>query len=102
MWVIRVITSRPVVMLYYLITLFLWVTIFFYLVPKATGGWFAWTVSIAFGCIGALPMLAVGANAIWRTVRGLPLEVELETVCPHCGRPYEEGIASGPVHHDGE
>jgi hypothetical protein len=85
---LSIITGRPVVVTLYVLTLFLWSAVFFYLVPKATGGWFAWTVSIAFGALSVAPMLVFGATAAWRTVRGVPLHSDQSGVCPHCGRPY--------------
>lgn len=86
---LSIITGRPVAVTLYLLTLFLWSAVFFYLVPKATGGWFAWTVSIAFGVLGSVPMLITGGVAVWRIARGLPLHAEQSGVCPHCGRPYD-------------
>ncbi|MGN6504277.1 MAG: hypothetical protein ACTHM6_01820 [Tepidisphaeraceae bacterium] len=82
----RIATSRPVVVVLYLLVLFLWAAVFFYLVPTATGGWFGPTISVIFGIVSVAPMAYVGVVSAWRVVTGKPLVDEEPAVCANCGQ----------------
>jgi hypothetical protein len=84
---VGIVTSRPVVVALYVVTLFLWSAMFFYFVPVATGGWFGPTVSIVFGVFSVAPMLYWGVFTSWRVITGKPLTTQEPDVCPHCGQP---------------
>jgi hypothetical protein len=93
----RLLTSRPVVVSLYLLTLFLWSAMFFYLVPKASGGWFGPTVSIVFGVFSVAPMVYWGAWTSWRVIAGKPPIVQERGVCPHCGQPLPTDTGGTPA-----
>ena len=82
---------------------FLWGTTFLYVVPLASDSRFARVVSISFGVVTLLPMLAgpavVTAIRLADWIRGRPPRPVSPDpdVCPCCGRPMPDGDAGGPA-----
>ena len=84
--IMRLATSRPVNITIFLLAMFLWSATFFYVIPKASDGWFGPTVSIAFGIFGAVPGAATMVVVVIRLLRGKPLVAPEPTVCPLVGK----------------
>jgi len=93
----RVLTSRPATVGVFLLSMFLWSATFLYVVPRASDGWFAPAVSIAFGLFGLIPGISIAVAVVVRVVRGQAITPPPEPVCPCCGEPVASASHGTPA-----